>query len=213
MTSLPYMSIIPPSLPVSAAGPLVLSPSQVKSDGGYPWRAETVVEWAEQVTGVPGGSVHRAALVPSRFVPLLSLGALGAAAALGWRLYHLPLLRRRELYAVGSLVVFWFSMSGGMYIIIRRMPLMSVDRSTHAAQLFLQGTGQLGAEGYIMGSLYLVVALSAITVTHALPRVRDATTRRNAAYACVVVAGLALRTIMNTHVWKTGTRPTWYLSL
>jgi len=46
-------------------------------------------------------------------MPLVSLAVLGVIAMVGYRLYYAPFMRHQAIYAVGALVIYWFSVSGG----------------------------------------------------------------------------------------------------
>lgn len=213
VTSLPYMSIVPPSQPVTADHPLSLSPSQIKTDAGYPWMAETIVSWVAEVSGLPAPPIERQPLVSPRLVPVLTLLVVTCLGYAGFRLAQQPLLQRREVYAVGALFVFWFSFSGGMHNIIRGMPLMYYSKRRGGLQLFMKSTGQLGAEGYSMGTMYILAALSTAGLVHVLPKVQSAAARRRWGFLLLGVAVFAMRVLMTTHSWKTNTRPQWYLFL
>lgn len=97
-----------------------------------------------------------------------------------------------------------------MYIIIRGMPFVQFDQRTRSSNLFLPGQGQLGAEGYIMGTQYLLFGLAVAAGTHLLPRVRDSAARRRLGYALIAGGALLMRSIMGTHHWKTGMTTHWY---
>ena len=45
-------------------------------------------------------------------MPLVSLAVLACLGYVGFRLYYAPFMRQQWLYAVGALVVYWFSVSG-----------------------------------------------------------------------------------------------------
>jgi hypothetical protein len=47
-----------------------------------------------------------------RLMPLVSLAVLACLGYVGFRLYYAPFMRQQWLYAVGALVVYWFSVSG-----------------------------------------------------------------------------------------------------
>lgn len=55
---------------------------------------------------------HTLCPLPRRLMPLLSLAVLAGVAAVGYRLYYAPFMRHQALYALGALVVYWFSVSG-----------------------------------------------------------------------------------------------------
>ena len=64
--------------------------------------------------------------------------------------------------------------------------------------------GQLGAEGFIMGSMYLGFGLSVAALTFAVPKLASESGRRYAAYACIFSAAIIFRQIVSLYTWKTG---------
>lgn len=72
------------------------------------------------------------------------------------------------------------------------------------------GQGQFGAEGYTMGTMYLVCGLAIAAGTHLLPRVKSGSTRRALGYVLVAAAALSFRAIMGTQIWKNSVRTRWY---
>ena len=70
--------------------------------------------------------------------PVLALSFLACAGYIGWRLYNTPFMWQSWIYAVGVLVVFWFSVSGGMFNIIRGMPLVGLDPNSRQVRLHCQ---------------------------------------------------------------------------
>ena len=64
--------------------------------------------------------------------------------------------------------------------------------------------GQLGAEGFIMGSMYLFFGLSVAALTFAVPKLASESSRRYAAYACIFSAAMLFRQIVSLYTWKTG---------
>lgn len=80
--------------------------------------------------------------------------------------------------------------------------------------LFLQqGQGQLGAEGFIMGSLYCTIGICVALLTQVAPKVlvNNKRGQRYAAYFVLFVAAFAYLKITEIYRWKTGHRPVWYL--
>ena len=75
-------------------------------------------------------------------------------------------------------------------------------------QVFMPSNqGQLGAEGFIMGSMYLGFGLSVAALTFAAPKLASESGRRYAAYACIFSAAMIFRQIVSLYTWKTGTSP------
>ena len=75
-------------------------------------------------------------------------------------------------------------------------------------QVFMPSNqGQLGAEGFIMGSMYLGFGLSVAALTFAAPRLASESSRRYAAYGCIFSAAMIFRQIVTLYTWKTGASP------
>jgi hypothetical protein len=68
----------------------------------------------------------------------------------------------------------------------------------------------MGAEGFIMGSLYTTFGLSVAGFTMLVPLVKDPRNRRGLAYGLLAVAFMAYRIITANHHWKTGLTTHWY---
>ncbi|KAF5941735.1 hypothetical protein HYC85_019377 [Camellia sinensis] len=73
--------------------------------------------------------------------------------------------------------VYFFSVSGAMHNIIRKMPMFLADRNDPSKLVFFyQGLGmQLRAEGFAVGFLYTIVGLLLAFMTHVLVKVRNVT--------------------------------------
>lgn len=211
--SVPYLVRIAPGTPVAKDGAVSVAKADVMDVSSYPWDAETLAAFVQDRTGVSVGEIVRPAAVRSRFLPLLTLAVMAGLGLLGQRLYHAAFMRHPAIYIAGALVVWWFSVSGGMHNIIRGVPLVGYDPATRKSMLFTSGHGQLGAEGFIMGTLYCTVGLVAAAFTNALPRVADPAARRYAGYGLLAAAVIAMHYINTNHQWKAGMRAEWYFPL
>ena len=81
-----------------------------------------------------------------------------------------------------------------------------------AVQVFMPSNqGQLGAEGFIMGSMYLSFGLSVAALTFAVPKLASESSRRYAAYACIFSAAMLFRQIVSLYTWKTGKHPSQHI--
>lgn len=209
--ALPYLARIPPSLAISEGGAVTLGKEEVMPTTGYPWSAEAIAEWVLERSGVAVGEIKRPTLISTRLMPLLSLAVLACVAFVGYHLYYASFMRHQWLYALGAIAVYWFSVSGGMFNIIRGVPLVGFDHRKRQSMLFMPGQGQLGAEGFIMGSLYTTVGLAVAALIILAPKVKDPNTQRVAAYGIILVAFMAFRLVTSNHLWKTGMNTDWYL--
>ena len=150
----------------------------------------------------PAIVIHEAPPRPSVVNVVLGLSLLSALAAIGWKLYNSALARSYPLWTVGALAVWWFSTSGGMYNIIRGMPMVLPQRDG-TVKLFLDGSGQVGFEGFLMGTLYASVGLSFFALSAAATRLSDEGGRRVAGYVALCLAWFAYRRVVSIHDWKT----------
>jgi hypothetical protein len=89
----------------------------------YPWPAESIVDFVRGRTLLSAAAVDRPSFIKSPAFPFVALAVLAGLAAVGWKLYNSPLVRQTWVWAVGSLVVYGFATSGGMYNIIRGVPM------------------------------------------------------------------------------------------
>lgn len=108
------------------------------------------------------------------------------------------------MWALGSLAVFWFSTSGGMYNIIRGIPLYILDKQGKM-QLFLAGrSNQLGAEGFIMGSAYLLFSLCLASISFLAPSLSSGVARNGLAAGSLVAATYIIFKVFQAYNAKTG---------
>mmetsp|Transcript_4966 Transcript_4966/g.8649 ORF Transcript_4966/g.8649 Transcript_4966/m.8649 type:complete len:340 (+) Transcript_4966:53-1072(+) len=177
----------------------------------YPWQAETMTGFFSQL-GLEFAEVFRFALVKSPWFPAVVGAALLGLSALAYLLLRLGVLHHPLIYAVGSLGIFWFSVSGGMYNIIRGMPMFIRDKKGKM-QFFLGSRGnQLGAEGFIMGSGYILFSANIALLTYAVPRVGNKFMRNLLSYVLVAGAGYMAVLLFGAFSAKTGTRINTYLN-
>lgn len=211
----PYIFRLSPERRVTSQGELAIPDNEkltFKTGGGlkYPWTAEDMLGFFRKV-GLQAADIERPSLLKSKYFPALVLGTLGAllaVARLAWALgaFHHPLP-----YAVVCLAVFWFSVSGGMYNIIRGMPMFIRDKNGRL-QFFLTGrSGQLGAEGFIVGTGYIIFSACIAMLTFAAPRVRNKVARQWVSLVLVAGAGYMAMRIYLVFQAKTGYRISSYL--
>lgn len=175
------------------------------------WSANDIGSFVAVTCGYSPGDLSAAgAASRSRLLPLFTLFFLAGALYVGVKLYYAPFMRWLPLYVLGGLFIFWFSVSGGMFNIIRGVPLVGYDPRTRNARLFMDGSGQLGAEGFIMGTHYLAFGVLVALFTRVLPTVKDNASRRAAGYTMLLLAFVLMVSVLNSHIWKTGMRSYFY---
>lgn len=213
VTRLPYVARLPANIHVRASGPIALSNEDVLNTS--PASGLTAKEFGaflQERTGLnPGDLSAVGAASRSRFLPILTLAFLGGVCYVGWQLYKAPFMRWPQLYAAGAVGVYWFATSGGMYNIIRGVPMVGYDRKSSAAIVFTRGSGQMGAEGFMMGSIYLLFGLVAAAFIWLMPHVKDEATRRQRGWLLLGASAVLLQLALYNHSWKTYMNPRWYL--
>lgn len=65
----------------------------------------------------------------SRLFPPVFVAAVLAMGFLAYNLYNAPFMKNLGLWVFGVLVIYWFSVSGGMHNIIRGVPMYYPDQS------------------------------------------------------------------------------------
>ena len=64
----------------------------------------------------------------SRLFPPVFVAAVLAMGFLAYNLYYAPFMKNLALWTLGVLVIYWFSVSGGMHNIIRGVPMYYPDQ-------------------------------------------------------------------------------------
>ncbi|GLU23267.1 hypothetical protein SLE2022_392890 [Rubroshorea leprosula] len=169
--------------------------------------AESMADFVEARTKLTVGPIHRPPILSKRQLTLV------VAVFMIWLPFALKkiftgetLLHDPKIWLAGAVFVYFFSVSGAMHNIIRKMPMFLVDRNDPNKLIFFyQGSGmQLGAEGFAIGFLYTVVGLLLAFVTHILVRVRDATVKRVVMIFVMLVSLWAVNKVISLDNWKTG---------
>jgi oligosaccharyltransferase complex subunit gamma len=201
---LPYISRVPPALLISPNGGISMPKGETLSGGvSTGLDPKDIGDFVEDRTGLsPGDLAALTATTRSRFIPLFTLIFLAGASFVGYKLYYAKFMRSRGLYAAGALAIFWFATSGGMYNIIRGAPFIGYDARTRSSVLFTSGSGQMGAEGFIMGTFYILFALLITSFTKLLPTVKEESERRLRGWVILGAAVVVLRVVLGNHAWK-----------
>ncbi|TXG47092.1 hypothetical protein EZV62_026386 [Acer yangbiense] len=169
--------------------------------------AESMAEFIESRTKLTVGPIQRP--------PFLSKKQLGLIAVI--TLIWLPfvakkifagetLLHDRKIWLLGAVFIYFFSVSGAMHNIIRKMPMFLADRNDPDKLIFFyQGSGmQLGAEGFAVGFLYTIVGLLLAFLTHLLVRVKNVMTQRVIMIIAMLISLWAVNKVVYLDNWKTG---------
>nr|AGV54822.1 hypothetical protein [Phaseolus vulgaris] len=199
VNALPHIRLIGPNMSLKDSEPM--------DQGDFSRLAESMAEFVEAKTKISVGPIHRPPvfsrnqLILIAVVILIWIPFFIKKVLTGQTLLHDP-----KVWLAGSVFVYFFSVSGAMHNIIRKMPMFLVDRNDPSKLVFFyQGSGmQLGAEGFAVGSLYTVVGLLLAFVTHGLVRVRNVTVQRVVMIFALLVSFLAVKQVVHLDNWKTG---------
>lgn len=159
----------------------------------YPWPAESIATFIKGRTLLGHAPIDRPSFLKSPLFPLFALAVLAAGGWAAWRLYHSPLVRMTWLWALGALAVYGLSTSGFMFNIIRGMPMYIVERDGKVRWWLDQRGNQLGLEGMVMGSSYILFSGCISLMVYALPHVRDAKLRSGLSVAAAVLGAAVER--------------------
>ncbi|KAJ6819682.1 putative dolichyl-diphosphooligosaccharide--protein glycosyltransferase subunit 3B [Iris pallida] len=200
VSSLPHLRFIAPDV-------ASLRNSVAMDQSGFARLAESMAEFVESSTGLPVGPILRPPPISAKQIGFLLLTLLVSAPFVIKRVLRGDtLVHDVRLWMGLSVFVYFFSVSGTMHNIIRKMPMVLPDRNSPGRLVFFyQGSGmQLGAEGFAVGFLYTTVGLLLATVTHVLVRVRNRTVQNTVMAVAMVVGFWAVAKVIYLDNWKTG---------
>ena len=93
----------------------------------YPWPAEQLASCFAGKTLLTPGKVARPTTLNHPLFPVAAAAVTLICAWVAWKLYYLPFMQHPAIWAILGLMLFLFSTGGGMYNIIRQVPLFSYD--------------------------------------------------------------------------------------
>lgn len=181
--------------------------SEEMGQGEFPRSAEGIAAFVTAKTKQQCGPIERPPAISKTQIWLLTAVFL---ASMPFAVKKLAApdspLREPRVWCTGALMIYFFSVSGGMHNIIRKMPLFMQDRNNPAKLVFFyQGSGmQLGAEGFVVGFLYTIVGVLLGFVTHFAPQIRSKVVQRLVMLVVITVSFLAVRKVISLDNWKTG---------
>ncbi|KAL2652118.1 hypothetical protein R1flu_020246 [Riccia fluitans] len=200
VSTLPHIKHLPPG-----SGGLKDADEMEQTD--FHRTAEGMVSFVESKTNVKLGIVERPPAVSTKQLVVLAGGLLVTAPFVIKRIMAKDtVLHDSKFWCLGAVLIYFFSVSGGMHNIIRRMPFFMADRNNPGKLVFFyQGSGmQLGAEGFIVGALYSVVGVTLAFVTHFLHEIRSRAAQRFIMLIVMVIGFAAVRKVISLDNWKTG---------
>ncbi|XP_020202739.1 probable dolichyl-diphosphooligosaccharide--protein glycosyltransferase subunit 3B [Cajanus cajan] len=199
VNALPHIRLIGPNMGLKDSEPM--------DQGDFSRLAESMAEFVESRTKLSVGPIHRPPLFSRNQLILIAVVILVwipffvKKVLAGQTLLHDP-----KVWLAGSVFVYFFSVSGAMHNIIRKMPMFLVDRNDPSRLVFFyQGSGmQLGAEGFAVGFLYTVVGLLLAFLSHGLVRISNVRVQRVVMIFALLVSFLAVKQVVYLDNWKTG---------
>lgn len=200
VNSLPHVRLVGPNH-------RALKDSEQMDQGYFSRLAESMSEFVESRTGLEVGPIirppplSRSQIIALGVILLISMPFMIKKVIQGETLLHDP-----KIWMGSAVFVYYFSVSGTMHGIIRGSPLFMRDRNDpNRLVFFYEGSGmQLGAEGFAVGFLYIIVGLMIAVVTHGLVRVRNVATQRIFMLLAMVIGFWAVKKVIYLDNWKTG---------
>jgi oligosaccharyltransferase complex subunit gamma len=200
VNSLPHIRLVGPNH-------RALKDSEQMDQSYFSRLAESMSEFVESRTGLEVGPIirppplSRSQIIALGVILLISMPFMIKKVIQGETLLHDP-----KVWMGSAVFVYYFSVSGTMHGIIRGSPLFMRDRNDPDKLIFFyEGSGmQLGAEGFAVGFLYIIVGLMIAIVTHGLIRVRNVTTQRIFMLLAMVIGFWAVKKVIYLDNWKTG---------
>jgi oligosaccharyltransferase complex subunit gamma len=200
VTTLPHIRYIPP-------GNGNVDESEEMSQSEFPRSAEGMSMFVEAKTKQKSAAIERPPPISKWQMWFLVLAFLATTPFIIKKLIapDSP-MREPRLWCTIAILVYFFSVSGGMHNIIRRMPLFMQDRNQPGKLLFFyQGSGmQLGAEGFVVGFLYTVVGLLLGFITQFAARIKSRMVQQILVLVGIAISFLAVRKVVLLDNWKTG---------
>ncbi|XP_021295187.1 probable dolichyl-diphosphooligosaccharide--protein glycosyltransferase subunit 3B [Herrania umbratica] len=178
VNSLPHIRLVGPT------AKSLKDDSEQMDQGDISRMAESMAEFIESRTKLTVGPIHRPPILSKRQLALIAALLLIWSPFVAKKIFAgETLLHDPKIWLSGAVFVYFFSVSGAMHNIIRKMPMFLVDRNDpNKLVFFYQGSGmQLGAEGFA-----------------------DATAKRVAMLVAIFVSFWAVKKVILLDNWKTG---------
>ncbi|XP_057961337.1 probable dolichyl-diphosphooligosaccharide--protein glycosyltransferase subunit 3B [Malania oleifera] len=198
--SLPHIRFVNPN-------DRTLKGSEQMGQGDLSRLAESMAEFVESRTKLTIGPIQRPPMFSNKQLIIFGIGLLiWAPFAVKKILLGQTILHDPKIWLGFSVFVYFFSVSGAMHNIIRKMPMFLADRNDPSRlTFFYQGSGmQLGAEGFAVGFLYTIVGLLLAFMTRILVTVKSVTTQRIVMILALFVSFWAVKKVVYLDNWKTG---------
>lgn len=200
VNSLPHIRLVGPEVKS-------LKDSEQMDQGDFSRMAESMSDFIESRTRLRVGPITRPPMLSKmQIMIIVSLILIWVPFAAKKVLAGETLLHDKNVWLIGAVFVYFFSVAGTMHNIIRKMPMFLVDRNDPSKLVFFyQGSGmQLGAEGFAVGFLYTIVGLLLAFMTHFLVRVRNVNVQRLIMGSALSICFWAVKKVVYLDNWKTG---------
>ncbi|WOL07636.1 hypothetical protein Cni_G16381 [Canna indica] len=202
VSTLPHARLVPPSARSLRDDSVPLDQSDFSRG------AESIADFVEAKTKISlGGPIVRPPPVsPRQALFLLAAILISAPFFVRRILAGDTIFHDYRIWMGFALFVYFFGVSGTMHNIIRNMPMFLPDRSNpNHLIFFFQGSGmQLGAEGFAIGFLYMVVGLTLACVIHGLVKLRSISVQRIFMMVGMLLAYWSVSKVIYLDNWKTG---------
>lgn len=182
-------------------------PAQNKFGSGaqaFPWPAEYFAGFTKARTGLKHAAIKR----PTMFESPYFWAAAAVAAVLGgiaaYFLYRFSVFHHPLLWLGAALAVYWFASSGGLYNIIRKMPMYTTGQDGKIRWFLESNEAQLGLEGFAIGSLYLLLSYSLAFLVYSAPKYKTQWARALLSVLATLTAVVAGLKVFDLHHKKTG---------
>ena len=195
------------TLNVSPGGPIKLRDQDMlkpEASATQPVSVDQMVNFVRERTGIDIGKVEKPTVFQAWWFPFVAIAFLSSILYIAYKVFYADFMKNMVVYALATLFVYWFSVSGGMHNIIRGMPMVTIDPNTKAPRYFMPGQGQLGTEGFVMGSLYTCIGLAFGLVVYIAPKAKAVSTQRMLAYGGLLTAYMCVSQVVAIYSWKTG---------
>ncbi|KAI5656840.1 hypothetical protein M9H77_25633 [Catharanthus roseus] len=201
VNALPHIKLVP----ATAAD---VKKDSIQMDGSdFSRLAESMAEFLESNTKFTVGPIQRPPIISKKqMVFVIAILLIWTPFVVKKLLTGKTLLHNKNVWMTGAIFVYFFSVSGAMHNIIRKMPMFLADRNDPGRLIFFyQGSGmQLGAEGFTIGFLYTIVGLLLAFVVHVLVYVKNKTVQRLVMLFMLFVSFWAVQKVVSLDNWKTG---------
>ncbi|GER56267.1 oligosaccharyltransferase complex [Striga asiatica] len=201
VSTLPHIRLLPSAAADPKNDSIQMEPSV------YSGRAEAMAQFLESQAGISVGPIRRPPPISRKQILIIAAVLI---VSIPYFIRNLiagnTFLHQKYVWMAGAIFVYFFSVSGVMFNIIRKMPLFLTDRENPTKMVyFYQGSGmQLGAEGFAVGFLYSAVGLLLAFATHVLVKVKNLNLQRAFMVFVLVFSFWAVRKVIFLDNWKTG---------